>query len=290
MTWKTIARPGYFGKTRDEKLKMYDEEFGLGNWRIAWMWNEASIDYHVACTLYEDAYYADSFQRQAIWMELTHQAKDVFDIHESDIQSTLDYTIQTGTATHLQDIAIRRVVLRRGWTFSGREYVQIRGHKTYWGLQLSPGKIPFQVSRNIQKPNLQGWWDENSVEDFYQSNKVLQVRDWDDFHHAAYELTGYRRQQTDAEKRANALESALEKQINQLCKKMIPAINKKLKGKAPQIISYRVRFPFIGIELDCYDEDLMEEGRIIQEIAQAELDSHGLNMMKVSIPAKYYAK
>lgn len=29
----------------------------------------------------------------------------------------------------------------------------------------------------IVKPHLSGWWNEDSIEDFYQSNKVLQIRD-----------------------------------------------------------------------------------------------------------------
>ena len=34
MTWRTIKRPGHFGKKRDEFHRQYDEKFGKDNWRI----------------------------------------------------------------------------------------------------------------------------------------------------------------------------------------------------------------------------------------------------------------
>jgi hypothetical protein len=67
-------------------------------------------------------------------------------------------------------------MFRRGLEFKGKQLVQIRHHDNYWGSQLSPGKIPFYEMKMIVGPNLKGWWDPNSVEDMWQSNKVLQVK------------------------------------------------------------------------------------------------------------------
>ena len=103
-------------------------------------------------------------------------AREVYDYEPDDVNSGLDYMVQNGTATHLQDIAIRNVVLRRGWQFKGRELVQIRSHSTYWGKKLSPGKVRFHRPDLIVNPHLEGWWEPNSIEDFWQSNKALQVR------------------------------------------------------------------------------------------------------------------
>jgi hypothetical protein len=107
---------------------------------------------------------------------LTDIAKDVWDSSESDIESGLDYTIQKGKATHIQDIAIRNVASIRGFEFKGNDLIQIRSHKTYWGEQFSPGKIRLHLPSLIISPREAGWWDINSVEDFYQSNKVLQIK------------------------------------------------------------------------------------------------------------------
>jgi len=175
MTWKTIERPGHFGKNRDEVFNQYNEKYGKDNWRLIWSWNGEFIDYITACKIYEDSYYNDSFKREGLWKELTSVAKEVYDHEESNVESGLDYLVQNGNATHLQDIAIRSVILRRGWKFEGDKLTQIRSHKTYWGNNLSPGKVSFHLPELIISPHLESWWDYNSVEDFYQSNKFLQI-------------------------------------------------------------------------------------------------------------------
>lgn len=177
MVWKTAERPGYFGKKRDKIYKSYNKKYGEGNWKIAWKWHDQIIDYLTACQIYEDGYYADSFKREGLWKELTSAAKNVYDYEEQDVESGLDYLIQKANATHLQDIAIRRVVLRRGWEFKGDKLIQIRSHSVYWGENLSPGRVPFQLPELIVTPHLNGWWDNSSIEDFWQSNKTLQIKE-----------------------------------------------------------------------------------------------------------------
>ena len=142
-----------------------------------WRWNNEAIPFITACQLYEDGYYADSCKREGLWRELVSTAKDVYDHHESNTLSGLDYLIQEGGATHLQDIAIRRVVLRKGWNFEGKTLVQIRSHAEYWGANLSPGRVPFHLPELIVSPHLESWWNHNSIEDFWQSNKILQIRE-----------------------------------------------------------------------------------------------------------------
>lgn len=176
MNWETIERPGFFGKRKNEITELYNEKYGEDNWRIVWDWNQETVPFLFACHLYEDGYFNDSFKREGLWKELVSAAKDVYDHQESDIESGLDYLVQKGNATHLQDISIRRVVLRRGWKFEGSKLVQVRGHYDYWGQNLSPGKVKFHLQDLIEKPQLAGWWDKDSIEDFYQSNKLLQIK------------------------------------------------------------------------------------------------------------------
>ena len=173
----TIERPGYFGRKKDSLIKTYNDMYGLGNWRISWGWLDKVVDFHFACHLYEDGYYNDSFRREDLWEELIKEAFDVYDIDKLDVDSGFDYLHQKSKATHLQDIAIRRVVSRRGWKFAGNKLIQVRSHSTYWGKELSPGKVAFHLPEHIVEPRLEKWWDKNSIEDFYQSNKVLQIKD-----------------------------------------------------------------------------------------------------------------
>ncbi|MBN2053035.1 hypothetical protein JW756_06020 [Candidatus Woesearchaeota archaeon] len=176
MTFVKFERPSFFGKRRDEFFRAYDAKYGQGNWRISWEWAGETILFPQMCLIYEDGYYHDSFNREALWKELVSVGKNVYDHDEKDIESGLDYSVQKGIATHLQDIAIRRVVFRRGWKFHGDKLVQIRSHADYWGAQLSPGRVPFHMPENIIAPHLEGWWDYNSIEDAYQSDKILEVK------------------------------------------------------------------------------------------------------------------
>ena len=175
MVWRTISRPGQSGGKKKQIKEMYDDTYGPENWRIMWQWGDDVIDNIFAYQIYEDGYYHDSLKREDLWKELISTASDVYDIEERDIESGLDYLVQNGKATHLQDIAIRRVLFRRGWKFEGNELIQIRSHNQYWGKQLSPGRILFHRPELIIKPSLKSWWNEDSIEDWYQSNKIMQI-------------------------------------------------------------------------------------------------------------------
>ena len=176
MGWVTIDRPGHFGEQRDEIIKQLDDLHGKDNWHIKWQWKDGVISNSEACIIYEEGYYRDSFNREDLWIELMSTASDVYDHQVSNIHSGLDYMIQEGSAAHLQDISIRRVAKRRGWEFTGDKLIQIRSHNEYWGENLSPGKVEFHQPHLILEPHLKGWWNYNSIEDFYISNKILQVK------------------------------------------------------------------------------------------------------------------
>lgn len=175
--WKTVKRPGPIGERKDELFREWDLLYGRGNWRLGWIWGRKVIGKKEAYQIYEDGYYHDSIRRRDLWKGLRAEAKDVYDIEERDVESGLDYSVQNGPAVHLQDIAIRRVLLRRGWEFEGKKLIQIRSKRGYYGDLLSPGAVQFHLPEMITEPPFEkSWWEWNSVEDFYQRQKVLQVR------------------------------------------------------------------------------------------------------------------
>ena len=175
--WETVSRPGYSGRKKFRQIGDWNREFGVDNWRLAWMWNGHVVPREFAWQLFEDGYLHDSYNRETRWIELMTHAREVYDISEDDVSSGLDYMIQNGRATHLQDIAVRRVMMRRGYLFNGDRLVRIRGSSDEFG-DFSPGRVPFHQPDKIQgTPIAKGWnWDDGSIEDFYQRNKVLQVR------------------------------------------------------------------------------------------------------------------
>ncbi len=176
--WTTVERPGYLGKHRDEKIKEWNEKYGADNWRLAWKIGKVFVDQFGAYALYEDAYFEFLKNHPIILHELVCGASNVYDDKPSNVNSGFDYNRQETSRTHLQDIAIRRSLVRLRRWFKGNQLIQIRQDKGMHPLSiiLSPGKVPFHKPELIEKPELEGWWNLETIESFYQSNKFLQVK------------------------------------------------------------------------------------------------------------------
>lgn len=96
----------------------------------------------------------------------------------SEIESGLDYTKQH-KYTRFHDICIRNVLRSHGWELSGKELLKIRcdADASDWASEnFDPGKVVFHDVFLIRNPRISGWWDVDSVEDFYQSNKIIAAK------------------------------------------------------------------------------------------------------------------
>ena len=174
--WKTVVdQPGYVGRRQQTAAQELDRRYGSGRWRIAYAWHGETITREQALDHYTAAYEAWLKKNPELLDWLVRTASDVYDLSPEDVRSGTDYNIQTGPAVHLQDIAVRLAVQRLGRQFEGTRLIQIRG-KQAEGACLSPGVVPFHEPEAIRKPELNGWWEPGTVESFWQSNKVLQVR------------------------------------------------------------------------------------------------------------------
>ncbi|MDD3774132.1 MAG: hypothetical protein PHW50_02540 [Patescibacteria group bacterium] len=177
--WTDIGCPGYLGKHRDEKYVAWDEQYGKNNWRLMWIWGQMYIDFLGVCAIYEDAYYEFLSRHEDILSMLIADACEIYDDQPSNIFSGFDYTNQETNRTHIQDIAIRRCLRRMGQNFVGNQFMRIRQEKGNHKLSilLSPGNVPFHKKMFIVNPQITPkWWKPNSVESFYQSNRVLQLK------------------------------------------------------------------------------------------------------------------
>lgn len=179
MEWKNVGSPGYLGKRRDEWFAKWSEQYGGGNWRLVWLINDNAFDFLGVCALYEDAYFSFFQANPKIVEQLITVAANIYDDETSNISSALDYTRQETKRTHIQDIAIRRCIVRLGLKFLGDEFIRIRQEQGNHPLSmiLSPGNVPFHKPEWILQPELTGWWKEHSVEAFYQTNRVLQIKE-----------------------------------------------------------------------------------------------------------------
>jgi len=179
MEWITVERPGYLGKHRNEKFREWDKKYKLENWQIVWKVGEIFVDFLGAIALYEDAYLKFLVNNQDILQMLINEASNIYDDELSNVASGFDYTKQETGRTHLQDIAIRRALIRLGLWFKGKELIRIRQEKGTHELSmiLSPGRVPFHRPDLIIQPEITKWWQPGTIESFWQSNKYLRVRE-----------------------------------------------------------------------------------------------------------------
>src|SRR3990172_5735371 len=173
--FETVDRPSYFGKKRDEIQAGYDKKYGKGNWQIMWEIDGGIHSFDDAIQLYEDAYYEFLKNNPKVLHELCKTASHVYDNAESNIDC-MGYHDQENNSNHYQDIAIDRSVWRLGRKLNGKQLIQIRHNsKDEIGRLLSPGRIDFHLPKYIKKPVKKGWWNPLTIEEFWQSNKVLQA-------------------------------------------------------------------------------------------------------------------
>lgn len=188
MTWETVERPGYFGTSRDEIHAEFDRLYG--DWRIAWQWDSLILQRGEAIQLYEDGYYEFFKANLGKLGWLVKTASDVYDTAPSNIEARFSYDQQETPSNHIHDVAIRRAVMRLGEWFRGGHLMHVRPGKE--GDRLGPHLIPFHLPDMIYRGEIKykgkdrdfskdpPWWVrmgiEDSVEMFYQQNKVLQVR------------------------------------------------------------------------------------------------------------------
>jgi len=187
---KIFGELSYCGKKKPKIYASYDAKWTKEGWLPAHFFQGEVISRDKAYELYEEGYYQYLKNNMEARKKIVTSASEVYDIAPSNLSSGLDYNLQECTATHLQDIAVRRALIRLrleelGITpdkkslphlkvFEGDHLVQIRDHTTE-GYFLNPGKVPFHLPEAIINTTQHGWWDTGSVEDWYQRNKVLLV-------------------------------------------------------------------------------------------------------------------
>ena len=176
MNWKTIERPGYFGKKRAELHSGWDKKYGPGNWRIAYTWGDMVIERELAIQIYEDGYFMFFRDNPDKLHWITSIASDIYDTAPSNVEAGLSYEHQETPSSHIHDVAIRRAIMRLGETFKGDRLVHVRWTGSE-GFDINPGVVAFHLPNMIVVPKIKGWWYPNSIEDFYQSNKILQAKE-----------------------------------------------------------------------------------------------------------------
>jgi hypothetical protein len=171
-----IARMGQIGRAKDKFIAGMNRIFGEGNWTIGYNYGTSMISRDSALQLYEDSYVKFFQENRDVLNKLVKEASDVYDTYKTEVSSGTDWYNQTERSTHLQDIAIRRSLIRLGEKFQGKRLRKVKsdGHLP----ELSPGNIPFLQPELVNrfKKVEKKWIKPNTIEDFWQNNKVFLVK------------------------------------------------------------------------------------------------------------------
>ena len=177
--WKLVERPGYFGRRKEEKINHYNSLYGKDNWALHWVVDSKFFSFIQACVLFYERSYLCYLKDREEDLKYISSFCECIDNSFTNIQSRLDYNYQESYATHIQDIAVRNTIVYLGYNFDirSKEVLVIRSTDSN-GYRFSPGKVPFIDTSLINQPSLRPKWaDEGSVEDFWQSNKWVCVRE-----------------------------------------------------------------------------------------------------------------
>jgi len=189
VNWITVDRPGYFGKNREVQEKLWDEKYGIGNWRLACQTPQGIVlTYDGVIQEYIEGY-AEYFRLHPDEAkQITESFAYAYDKELVTKEDAFDpYALyqKPGKANQFHhvafNIALERVLKS---PFKGSEPIKVRAGKPEtpiekWpaGWKWHPGRIPCvhpETITNREFPNQ--WWEKDSIEDFYQSNKVLQIK------------------------------------------------------------------------------------------------------------------
>lgn len=132
-----------------------------------------------ACILYYESSYLKHFQEHPEDVDFACSFGECIDNAMTNIQSGRHYIKQEAYSTHIQDIAVRNVLysMRRKFEGPADKILTIRSSDSN-GYRFGPGNIDFFHPEWIEQPSLCPLWAQaGSVEDFWQSNKWILVKD-----------------------------------------------------------------------------------------------------------------
>jgi hypothetical protein len=166
-----LERPGYFENKREDIEKIYNTKYK--NWRELWQYGDKFFEFNQAVALYDLSYYM-YIESNKILQEYLVEFKECCDNDISNIRDGLVHNTEA-SLRHIQDVSIRRAMVKLGLVFRGNDYLQVRGVESN-GYILSPMMVPFISPSTILKDGggIRDWVvRKDSVEAFWQANKVI---------------------------------------------------------------------------------------------------------------------
>lgn len=187
--WEVVERPGFQGKQKDAQIARWDTEYGEGNWRIVWeLANGETMDYdNVFWKVYVPGYVKHFLFNPDEALHLTVNFSYAYDKDLITREEAFDphalYN-KPGRPNQFHNVALN-IALEwyLGLPFSGGKPIKVREGEPStlveeWpeGWKWSPGRIPAVRQDLIPDNDIEGWWKKGTIEDLYQTAKVIQVK------------------------------------------------------------------------------------------------------------------
>ncbi|HEX7042259.1 MAG TPA: hypothetical protein VF189_03325 [Patescibacteria group bacterium] len=189
--WDVKEHPGYLGKTRPEKMAEWDNRYGSGNWRLS-HWQNAKgemLTYDQVFKVYVEGYekyFKEHVDEADFLIKNYAYAYDHDMITKEEAFDSHAYYNKPGFRNQFHNVALNIALVNvTGRMFEGSKPIQVRegvpgtpDSMQPEGFMWSPGRIKCVDPRIIPQVNLTGeiWWQDGTIEDFYQKAKVLEVK------------------------------------------------------------------------------------------------------------------
>ncbi len=174
--WQVVTRAVYADAAeRMDYFKRLDSIYGAGNWRIVWaVEKDGLVGHNELFGAYERSF-----------LEHLERNPDIVELLKKKVGRTSRMLLcgsgvyhDESTHREMQDAALASAISSIGFSIGLADIERIRRDHSLAGLAgaLSPAKVPFYDSSIILAPEAPGSWDRGSLESFYRSNMLLEVK------------------------------------------------------------------------------------------------------------------
>lgn len=190
-TWEPREHPGYLGSKKEIRKQKWNELYGEGNWRLE-NWEAGDLrllGFDEVFQIYLNGYIKYFYEHPQEAYYLIRNFAFGYDQDSITKEQAYDphylYN-KPGVPNQFHHVAFNLgLITVTGRDFQGEKPIQVREgkpgtpeNKQPLGWLWSPGRIPCTTPEMIPQITLEGtiWWQQGTIEDFYQRAKVLEVK------------------------------------------------------------------------------------------------------------------
>ena len=173
--WQVVTRAVYANAAeRMDYFKRLNGIYDAGNWRIVWAVEKGRLVGHGELFGAYERSFLEHLERNPDIVKLIKK------VGRTSCMLLRGSGVYRDESTHreMQDAALAGAISLIGFSIGLADIERIRRDHSLAGLAgaLSPAKVPFYDNSIILAPEAPGSWDRGSLESFYRSNMLLEVK------------------------------------------------------------------------------------------------------------------